>query len=119
MLDRYSRPVMRTLWSPAARLQAWLQVELAVCEAWHAAGAIPADAMAEIRAKASFDIDQAFVDRVLEIEETTRHDVIAFLSALEERVGPAARFIHLGCTSSDIVDTANAVQLAQAGAVLD
>ncbi|MCA1945551.1 MAG: adenylosuccinate lyase [Desulfovibrio sp.] len=119
MLDRYSRPVMRTLWSPAARLQAWLQVELAVCEAWHAAGAIPADAMAEIRAKASFDIDQTFVDRVLEIEETTRHDVIAFLSALEERVGPAARFIHLGCTSSDIVDTANAVQLAQAGAVLD
>ncbi|GAB7079545.1 adenylosuccinate lyase [Megalodesulfovibrio paquesii] len=119
MLDRYSRPVMRALWSPAARLQAWLDVELAICEAWHAAGVIPAEAMAEIRAKASFEIDQAFVDRVLEIEETTRHDVIAFLTALEERVGPAARFIHLGCTSSDIVDTANAVQLARAGAVLE
>ncbi len=119
MLDRYSRPAMRALWTPAARLQAWLEVELAICEAWHAQGAIPAEAMDDIRAKATFEVDDAFVDRMLEIEATTRHDVIAFLTALEERVGDSARFIHLGCTSSDIVDTANAVQLAKAGDILD
>jgi adenylosuccinate lyase len=88
-------------------------VELAVTRAWHEMGVVPADALAEIEAKADFE-----VDRILEIEETTKHDVIAFLSAVEEKVGPNSRFIHLGCTSSDIVDTANGVLLTRAGAIL-
>ncbi len=110
MIERYSRPDMSALWTLENRYAAWLKVELAVCEAWHELGRIPADAMGTIRKKARFD-----VDRILEIEETTRHDVIAFLTSVEENVGSDARYIHLGCTSSDIVDTANAVLLTQAG----
>ncbi|MDD6180701.1 MAG: adenylosuccinate lyase [Desulfovibrionaceae bacterium] len=113
MIERYTRPEMGQIWSLENHYRAWLNVELAVCEAWHEAGRIPAEAMQNIRAKADFD-----VDRILEIEETTRHDVIAFLTAVEEKVGPDSRFIHLGCTSSDIVDTANGVLLMQAGALL-
>ena len=113
MIERYTRPEMGKLWTLRNRLDAWLEVEIAVCEAWTRLGAIaPAD-MEEIRAKADFDLD-----RVLEIEEQTRHDVIAFISAVEEKVGPAARFIHLGCTSSDIVDTANALLLVRAGEII-
>lgn len=113
MIDRYSRPEMAALWTMEARFGAWLEVELAVCEAWTRLGVIPQDDMRTIRDKASFD-----VERILEIEEKTRHDVIAFLTAVEEKVGPAARFIHLGCTSSDIVDTANALLLVQAGRLI-
>lgn len=113
MIERYTRPAMGNIWTLHNRYAAWLQVELAVCEAWHSLGRIPAEAIKTIRAKAGFD-----VDRVLEIEETTRHDVIAFLTSVEENVGPDARYIHLGCTSSDIVDTANAVLLVQAGTLL-
>lgn len=113
MIDRYTRPPMGALWTLERKFQTWLDVELAVCEAWCALGVIPASAMAEIRAKAGFD-----VARILELEETTRHDVIAFLTAVEERVGEAARYIHLGCTSSDIVDTANAVLLTEAGRLI-
>ena len=93
-----------------SRLETWLEVELAVCEAWTRLGVIDPASMAVIREKAGFD-----VDRVLEIEEQTRHDVIAFITSVEEKVGPEARFIHLGCTSSDIVDTANALLLVRAG----
>ncbi len=110
MIDRYTRKAMGDLWSLENRFAAWLEVELAVCEAWTELGRIPAGDMAVIREKAGFD-----VARILEIEETTRHDVIAFLTAVEERVGPPARFIHLGCTSSDIVDTANGLLLGRAG----
>ncbi len=110
MIERYTRKAMGELWSLENRFAAWLEVELAVCEAWAELGAIPAADMAVIREKAGFD-----VARILEIEETTRHDVIAFLTAVEERVGPSARFIHLGCTSSDIVDTANGLLLTRAG----
>lgn len=110
MIERYTRKAMGDLWSLENRFAAWLEVELAVCEAWTKLGRIPAADMAVIREKAGFD-----VARILEIEEVTRHDVIAFLTAVEERVGPAARFIHLGCTSSDIVDTANALLLGRAG----
>lgn len=110
MIDRYTRKAMGELWSLRNRFGAWLEVELAVCEAWAELGRIPAGDMAVIREKAGFD-----VARILEIEETTRHDVIAFLTAVEERVGPPARFIHLGCTSSDIVDTANGLLLGRAG----
>ena len=113
MIDRYTRPEMGALWTLRRRLDAWLEVEIAVCEAWARLGVIDAESMATIREKADFD-----VDRVLEIEERTRHDVIAFLTAVEEKVGPAARFIHLGCTSSDIVDTANALLLKRAGAMI-
>ncbi len=113
MIDRYTRPEMGAIWSLENRYKAWLAVEVAVCEAWADLGRVPKEAVAVIREKAAID-----VDRILEIEETTRHDVIAFLTSLEEKVGPEARFIHLGCTSSDIVDTANAVLFKQAGVIL-
>ncbi len=113
MIDRYTRPEMGALWTLENRLAAWLEVELAVCEAWTKLDVIPKQDMAVIRAKAAFD-----VDRVLEIEERTRHDVIAFLTAVEEKVGPEARHIHLGCTSSDIVDTAGSLLLVRAGNML-
>lgn len=113
MIDRYTRPEMGSLWTLENRFRVWLEVELAVCEAWTRLGVIPAAEMAEIRAKADFDLP-----RILEIEERTRHDVIAFLTAVEEKVGPAARFIHLGCTSSDIVDTANGVLLDRAARII-
>lgn len=113
MIERYTRPEMGQIWTLENHYRAWLKVELAVCEAWHEAGRIPADVMERIRTKADFD-----VERILEIEEVTRHDLIAFLTAVEEKVGPDSRFIHLGCTSSDIVDTANGVCLMQAGALL-
>ncbi len=110
MIDRYTRPEMGSLWTLEARFRAWLEVEIAICEAWTELGRISPEDMATIRGKADFDLE-----RVLQIEQTTRHDVIAFLTAVEEKVGPAARFIHLGCTSSDIVDTANALLLVRAG----
>ncbi len=113
MIERYTRPEMGNIWTLESRLQAWLDVELAVCEAWTRLGIIPANDMAIIRQKASFD-----TERVLAIEEETRHDVIAFLTAVEEKVGDSARFIHLGCTSSDIVDTANALLLVKAGRLI-
>lgn len=113
MIERYTRPEMGRLWSLENRFRVWLEVELAVCEAWHAMGRIPAEDMRTIRAKADVN-----VDRILEIEERTRHDVIAFLTNVEEIVGPSARFIHLGCTSSDIVDTANGVLLKRAGRMI-
>ena len=113
MIDRYTRPEMGRLWTYEQRLNAWLEVELAVCEAWASLGVIPAESMATIRARAAFS-----AERVLAIEEKTRHDVIAFLRAVEENVGPDSRYIHLGCTSSDIVDTANALLLVRAGNII-
>ena len=113
MIDRYTRPEMGALWTLRRRFETWLAVEIAVCEAWTRLGVIKAADMAIIRDKADFD-----VDRILAIEEETRHDVIAFLTAVEEKVGPEARFIHLGCTSSDIVDTAGALLLVQAGRLI-
>ncbi len=113
MIARYTRPEMAALWSLESRYRAWLEVEIAVCEAWHEQGVISAEDMNAIRDKAAID-----VERIEEIEATTRHDVIAFLTALEEKIGPAARFIHLGCTSSDIVDSASALLLVRAGKLL-
>lgn len=113
MIERYTRPEMGRIWTTQSRYEAWLAVELAVCEAWAKLGRIPSEAVAEIRARAS--IDAARID---EIEQTTRHDVIAFLTSLEEKVGSASRYIHLGCTSSDIVDTANALLVRAAGEIL-
>lgn len=113
MIERYTRKEMGRIWSLENRFRAWLQVEIAVCEAWFQLGRIPTKEMEEIRAKADFDLK-----RLLLIEETTKHDVIAFLTAVEEKVGPASRFIHLGCTSSDITDTANALLFKQAGQLI-
>lgn len=113
MIERYTRPEMGQVWSLENRYRAWLEVELAVCEAWSHEGRIPAEAVANIRQKARID-----AERIGEIEKTTRHDVIAFLTSLEEIVGPDSRYIHLGCTSSDIVDTANSLLIRQAGRLI-
>lgn len=110
MIERYTRPRMAKIWSLENRYRAWLTVELAICEAWTNLGKVPANALENIRAKADVD-----VERILAIEEVTRHDVIAFLTSLEEKIGPDSRYIHLGCTSSDIVDTANAIIIREAG----
>lgn len=113
MIERYTRKEMGQLWTLERKFRVWLEVELAICEAWHAMGVIPAADMQAVREKADFELE-----RILTLEETTRHDVIAFLTAVEEKVGPSARYIHLGCTSSDIVDTANAVLLTRAGRII-
>ncbi|WP_291321595.1 adenylosuccinate lyase [Desulfonatronospira sp.] len=113
MIERYTKKEMGELWTQENRFRAWLEVELAICEAWHELGAIPAGDMENIRSRADFELH-----RILEIEERTKHDVIAFLSAVEEKVGSSARYIHLGCTSSDIVDTANALLLYRAGKII-
>ena len=110
MIDRYTRPEMGRIWTLENRYRAWLDVEIAVCRAWSEMGRIPAEAVDAICKKAAVD-----VERILAIEEVTRHDVIAFLTSLEEKIGPEARYIHLGCTSSDIVDTANGLLFQQAG----
>jgi adenylosuccinate lyase len=113
MIPRYSTPEMAALWTEEAKMTAWLEVEIAVCEAWAELGEIPTEAVAEIRAKAAFD-----VARVLEIEEVTQHDVIAFLTNVAEHVGDASKYIHFGMTSSDMLDTGLALQLKRAGALL-
>src|SRR3954467_767786 len=109
MIGRYTHPEMGAIWSEQRRYDAWLQVELAATDAMADAGIVPADAARELRAKASFD-----VGRIEEIEQTTQHDVIAFTTAIAENVGPAARWLHFGLTSSDVVDTAQALQMRQA-----
>ena len=106
MIERYTLPEMANLWSEAYKLKTWLQVEIAVCEAQAELGYIPSQAVEEIKAKADFD-----PKRVLEIEAVVRHDVIAFLTNVNEYVGDAGRYIHLGLTSSDVLDTALALQL--------
>ena len=109
MISRYTHPEMGAIWSEQRRYETWLEVELAAADAMAAAGLIPADAAHELRAKAAFDIA-----RIEEIERTTQHDVIAFTTAVAEKVGPAARWLHFGLTSSDVVDTAQAIQMRQA-----
>jgi adenylosuccinate lyase len=113
MIDRYSTPEMAALWTEEAKMSTWLEVEIAVCEAWVELGEMPADAVAEIKAKAAFD-----PARVREIEETTQHDVIAFLTNVAEYVGDASTYIHFGMTSSDMLDTGLALQLKRSGALL-
>ena len=110
MIERYTLPEMGALWSEEARFRKWLEVEIAVCEVHAEMGTIPREALAEIKAHASFT-----VARINEIEKTTDHDVIAFTTALAENIGDAARFGHYGLTSSEVVDTANALLLRDAG----
>jgi adenylosuccinate lyase len=109
MIKRYTHPDMGAIWSEERRYETWLAVELAATEAMAEAGLGPADAAAELRARAAFD-----VARIEEIEQTTQHDVIAFTTAVAEKVGSAARWLHFGLTSSDVIDTAQALQMRQA-----
>ena len=113
MIARYTLPEMATIWSLENKFQKWLDVEIAVCEVHAEDGTIPADAVEEIKAKAAFT-----VERINEIEKTTDHDVIAFTTNLAENIGDAARFVHYGLTSSDVVDTANALLLKESCDVL-
>lgn len=113
MIDRYTRQQMGELWSEQYRFQLWLDVEIAVCEAHVELGNIPQEALAEIKSKAKFDIK-----RIHEIEAEVRHDVIAFLTNVNENIGENSRYVHLGLTSSDVIDTALALQLKSAGAIL-
>jgi adenylosuccinate lyase len=116
MIERYTLPEMGALWTDESRFQAWLEVELAVCDVHAELGTIPESDAREIRERAlAAPVDRAFVDRINEIERVTRHDVIAFTTAVAERVGPASRFVHYGLTSSDVVDTANGLLLKRAG----
>ncbi|MDQ1265607.1 MAG: adenylosuccinate lyase [Bacteroidota bacterium] len=113
MIARYTKPEMGRIWTDDNKFSIWLEIELLACEANAELGLIPKEAVAEMRAKAAFN-----TQKILEIEETTKHDVIAFLTNVEEYVGEPSRFIHLGMTSSDILDTCFAVQLKQAGELI-
>jgi adenylosuccinate lyase len=112
MIERYSLPEMAAIWSATHKTDTWLQVELLVCEGWAREGVIPVDAIEKIR-RARYN-----AERMSEIEQETHHDVISFLRSIQEQLGPEGRFIHLGLTSSDVLDTALAVQLKEAGIVL-
>jgi adenylosuccinate lyase len=113
MIQRYTHAEMGAIWSDRRRYETWLDVELAALDAMAEAGIVPAEAAREVRAKAGFD-----VDRIEQIEQTTQHDVIAFTTAVAERVGPAARWLHFGLTSSDVIDTAQAIQMREACALI-
>ncbi len=113
MIERYTLPEMGALWSEQSKFQKWLEVELAVCEVHAEMGTIPAEALDDIKSRASFS-----VERINEIEKTTNHDVIAFTTNLAENIGEASRFVHYGLTSSDVVDTANALLLRDACDIL-
>jgi adenylosuccinate lyase len=113
MIERYTLPEMGAVWSQQNKFQKWLDVEIAVCEVHAEMGTISVDALAEIKTKASFT-----VERIGEIEKTTDHDVIAFTTSLAENIGTASRFVHYGLTSSDVVDTANALLLRESCDIL-
>jgi adenylosuccinate lyase len=113
MIDRYTLPEMGALWSEETKFQKWLDVEIAVCEVHAEMGTIPRDALEQIKNRAKFS-----VERINEIEKTTDHDVIAFTTNLAESIGEASRFVHYGLTSSDVVDTANALLLRDACDIL-
>ena len=113
MITRYTRPEMAEVWSEYNRYKCWLEVEILADEAWAALGEIPAGDVAKIRANATFDID-----RILEIEKETRHDVVAFTRAVSESLGEERKWVHYGLTSTDVVDTAYGYQLKQANDIL-
>ena len=114
MIARYSRPAMARIWSDESKLARWLDVELAALEGWTEVGAIPADDVAAIRARAT----APSAERVAEIERVTDHDVAAFVDAFAEQLGPEGRWVHYGLTSSDVVDTGLALQIQEAGRLL-
>src|SRR5919202_4960211 len=113
MIPRYSRPEMSAIWEPENRFRIWFEIEAHACDAMAELGLIPASA-----AKAVWERGKWEIARIDEIERETKHDVIAFLTNLAEHVGPEARFVHQGMTSSDVLDTCLAVQLKQASDLL-
>lgn len=113
MIPRYTRQEMGRLWEPQNRFQKWLDVEIAACEAWAELGKIPRKSLSMIKARAAFD-----VQRIDEIEAVVKHDVIAFLTSVAEKVGPDSRYIHKGLTSSDIVDTAQSLLMREAADII-
>src|SRR6267378_4984646 len=113
MIPRYTHPEMGRIWSDQRRYETWLLVETAAADAMAAAGIVPPEAARDIRERGAFDIA-----RIEEIELTTQHDVIAFITAVGENVGPSARWLHFGMTSSDVIDTAQALQMREACGVL-
>jgi len=112
VIERYTRPAMGSIWSEAAKYQAWLRVEVAVCEAYARRGRIPAEALARIR---DTRVD---IDRILAIQGRVKHEMIALLTSLEEQLGPDSRFVHIGLTTNDVWDTATALQLRDAADLL-
>ncbi len=110
MIDRYTRPRMEAIWSQQHKFETWLRIEILACRAQHQLGRIPSEDLRAIEERAGFD-----VERIHQIESEVHHDVIAFLTAVGERVGPSSRYIHLGMTSSDVLDTAWAVLMKEAG----
>ncbi|WP_144480459.1 adenylosuccinate lyase [Cytobacillus oceanisediminis] len=113
MIDRYTRPEMGAIWTEENRFKAWLEVEILACEAWAELGEIPKEDVKKLRENASFDIN-----RIKEIEEETRHDVVAFTRAVSETLGEERKWVHYGLTSTDVVDTALSYVLKQANAIL-
>ncbi|MDU0414257.1 adenylosuccinate lyase [Bacillus paralicheniformis] len=113
MIERYSRPEMAAIWTDENRFQAWLEVEILACEAWAELGVIPKEDVKVLREKASFDIN-----RILQIEQDTRHDVVAFTRAVSETLGEEKKWVHYGLTSTDVVDTALSYLLKQANDIL-
>jgi adenylosuccinate lyase len=113
MIERYTRPEMGRIWNDHFKFETWLRIEILACEARAEMGEIPQSDLNEIKTRSNFDIT-----KILEIEEVTKHDVIAFLTNVAEYVGPASRHIHYGMTSSDVLDTALAVQMKSAGEIL-
>ncbi|AAU22281.1 adenylosuccinate lyase [Bacillus licheniformis] len=113
MIERYSRPEMAAIWTDENRFQAWLEVEILACEAWAELGVIPKEDVKVLREKASFDIN-----RIFEIEQDTRHDVVAFTRAVSETLGEEKKWVHYGLTSTDVVDTALSYLLKQANEIL-
>ncbi|MHB1127487.1 MAG: adenylosuccinate lyase, partial [Bacillota bacterium] len=115
MIERYTLPEMKQIWDSENKFRQWLEVEIAACEALAELGQIPGQALQEIKERARFD-----VSRIEEIESVTRHDVLAFLTAVAENVGDASKYIHMGMTSSDVLDTALALQMnAAAGLIIE
>lgn len=114
MLERYTRKEMASIWTEENKFKAWLEVEILSCEAWAELGVIPKEDVAELRANASFNID-----RIYEIEQDTRHDVIAFTRAVSETLGDERKWVHYGLTSTDVVDTALGYLLLQANRILE
>ncbi len=114
MIERYTRPEMGAIWTDEARFQTWLDVEIAVVAAQVDMGTVPAQALAEIKQKAKFN-----VERIKEIEAEVKHDVIAFLTNVNENVGDAGRYIHRGMTSSDVIDTSLALTMIKAARLIE
>jgi len=113
MIDRYTLPKMREIWSEENKFRKWLEVELAACEAWASLGKIPREALVKIKRRANFDLK-----RISEIEKETQHDLIAFLTSVAEKVGKESRYIHMGMTSYDVEDTARGLQMREAAELI-